>query len=232
MRDFHLIAFDFRAPAIARIVPFGVFIAFIALDSTLTELAPTLGMDPRWWYAIRVLVVAWLVIWYWRSYVELASARRVSAVQWVLALLVGVVVFALWINLNFQPLAFGVTGGFDPRKGAGEVDWALVATRLAGAALVVPVMEELFWRSFVMRWIQRQDFLGVDPKTVGFRALVIGSALFAIEHHLWFAGLLAGLMYGGLYIRTGNLWPVVLAHAVTNGMLGAWVVITGSWSFW
>ena len=232
MPDAYPTAFDFRAPAIARIVPFGVFIAFIALDSVLTEFAPAIGMDPRWWYAIRVAIVAWLLIWYWRSYVELASLRSVSAVQWALALLVGVVVFALWINLNFEPLAFGVTGGFDPRSGAGDIDWALVVTRLAGAALVVPVMEELFWRSFVMRWIQKQDFLGVDPKAMGSRALAISSALFAVEHHLWFAGLLAGLMYGWLYIRTGNLWPVVLAHAVTNGMLGAWVVHTRSWSFW
>jgi CAAX prenyl protease-like protein len=232
MPDSQPTAFDFRAPAIARIVPFGVFIAFIALDGALTEVAPTLGMDPRWWYAIRVGIVAWLLMWYWRSYVELASARSVSAFQLALALLVGAVVFALWINLNFEPLAFEVTGGFDPRTGAGEIDWALVSTRLAGAALVVPVMEELFWRSFVMRWTQKQDFLGVDPKTVGVRALAISSGLFAIEHHLWFAGLLAGLMYGWLYIRTGNLRPVVLAHAVTNSMLGAWVIYTGSWSFW
>ena len=232
MRDFQPIAFDFRAPAIARIVPFGVFIAFIALDGALTELAPTLGMDPRWWYAIRVIVVAWLLIFFWRSYVELASARSVSAREWALALLVGVVVFALWINLSFEPLAFGVAAGFDPRDATGDIDWALVATRLAGAALVVPVMEELFWRSFVMRWIQKQDFLGVAPKTVGLRALAVSSALFAIEHHLWFAGLLAGLMYGWLYMRTGNLWSVVVAHALTNGMLGAWVVYTGSWSFW
>ena len=232
MRESQATAFDFRAPALARIVPFGVFIAFIALDGALAEFAPKLGMDPRWWYAIRVVVVASLLIWYWRSYVELASARSVRAFHWALALLVGVAVFVLWINLNFVPLAFTATGGFDPRGGAGEINWGLVATRLAGAALVVPLMEELFWRSFVMRWIQKQDFLGVEPKTVGLRALAISSALFAIEHHLWFAGLLAGLMYGWLYIRTGNLWPVVLAHAVTNGMLGAWVIYTGSWSFW
>jgi CAAX prenyl protease-like protein len=232
MPDSHPTIFNFRAPAIARIVPFGVFIAFIALDGPLTELAPSLGMDPRWWYAIRIAVVAWILIWHWRSYVELASARNVRALDWAVALLAGVAVFVLWINLDFEPLAFGVAGGFDPRVAAGEMNWGLVATRMAGAALVVPVMEELFWRSFVMRWIQKPDFLSVDPKSVGLRALAVSSVLFAIEHHLWFAGLLAGLMYGWLYIRTGNLWPVVLAHAVTNGLLGAWVIYTGSWSFW
>ena len=34
----------------------------------------------------------------------------------------------------------------------------LVAVRWIGATLVVPVMEELFWRSFLMRWFQRTQF--------------------------------------------------------------------------
>jgi membrane protease YdiL (CAAX protease family) len=42
----------------------------------------------------------------------------------------------------------------------------------------------------------------------------------------------AGLAYGGLYMRSGTLWSPILAHAVTNLMLGVWVVATASWSFW
>jgi len=104
--------------------------------------------------------------------------------------------------------------------------------RLAGAALAVPVMEELFWRSFAMRWFQDHDFLKVAPARVGLKALGISAVLFALEHHLWFAGLLAGLAYGWLYIRTGNLWVPILSHAVTNGVLGAWILYTQSWEFW
>jgi CAAX protease family protein len=103
---------------------------------------------------------------------------------------------------------------------------------LAGAVLVVPVMEELFWRSFAMRWIQDHDFLAVPPSRVGLKALGIGAVLFGLEHHLWFAGILAGLAYGWLYLRTGNLWVPILSHAVTNGLLGAWVLYTRSWEFW
>ncbi len=42
----------------------------------------------------------------------------------------------------------------------------------------------------------------------------------------------AGLAYGWLYIRARNLWAPIVAHAVTNGALGAYVVTTGHWSFW
>jgi hypothetical protein len=62
--------------------------------------------------------------------------------------------------------------------------------------------------------------------------LLIASALFAIEHVQWFAGLIAGLAYGWLYIRTRTLWAPIIAHAVTNAGLGAYVVVTRQWGFW
>ena len=122
--------------------------------------------------------------------------------------------------------------GFDPRAGDGGIDWALVAVRIFGAAAVVPIMEELFWRSFIMRWIDKPEFLRLAPAAASRRALVITAILFGIEHKLWLAGILAGLAYGGLYMRSNTLWSPILAHAVTNLLLGLWVVATASWSFW
>ncbi|MDP3331927.1 MAG: CAAX prenyl protease-related protein [Methylococcaceae bacterium] len=93
-------------------------------------------------------------------------------------------------------------------------------------------MEELFWRSFIMRWIDRADFSALSPVNISTKALFISSILFASEHSYWFAGLVAGLVYGLLYIRTQNLWAPVIAHAVTNGVLGVWVLYTGHWNYW
>jgi hypothetical protein len=217
--------------SVVRILPFAVFIAFIALDGALKELAAALGTDARWWYGLRVLVVAGMLTWFWRSYEELHGIAGVRARDWLLAAGIGLAVFVLWINLDFGPLALPGVEGFDPRT-EGRIDWTLTAVRLAGAALVVPVMEELFWRSFVMRWVQRPDFLKVAPAEVGVKALAISSVLFGLEHHLWFAGLLAGLAYGWLYIRSRSLWVPVLSHAVTNAALGLWVIHTHSWQFW
>jgi len=56
--------------------------------------------------------------------------------------------------------------------------------------------------------------------------------LFGIEHNLWLAGILAGLAYGGLYIRSGKLRSAIAAHAVTNFLLGSWVVYSSQWQFW
>jgi hypothetical protein len=218
-------------PILSRALPFGVFVAFIAASGPLESVAASFGMDPRWWYGIRILVVAVLLGWFWRSYVELWPVVGVRGLDWLLSVAVGVIVFVLWINLDFEPLVFGAPPGFDPRT-QGSMDWTLVLVRIAGAALLVPVMEELFWRSFAMRWIQNHDFIAVEPKQVGLKALGISAVIFGLEHHLWFAGLLAGLAYGWVYIRTGSLWVPILSHATTNALLGAWVVYTGRWEFW
>jgi hypothetical protein len=98
--------------------------------------------------------------------------------------------------------------------------------------LVVPVMEELFWRSLVMRWIDQRDFLAADPRRATLAAFLISSGLFALEHTLWLAGLLAGLAYAWLYRRTGNLRVAIASHALTNGLLGAWILATHDWRYW
>jgi uncharacterized protein len=96
----------------------------------------------------------------------------------------------------------------------------------------VPLIEELFWRSFLMRWIAQPIFQGVAPQHVGLRAVVLSTFVFTLAHTLWLAAALAGLAYALLYVRTGKLWAAVTAHAVTNAALGAWVIATGQWRFW
>jgi hypothetical protein len=122
--------------------------------------------------------------------------------------------------------------GFEPLDARGAVDPTLYALRFIGFALVVPVAEELFWRSFLLRWIDRKRFLEGDPRTASARAFAICSALFALEHSQWLAGLVAGLVYTGLYTRTGNLWAPIASHAITNAALATWILATGRWAFW
>jgi CAAX prenyl protease-like protein len=213
-----------------RALPFAVYIALMLVEWWLGDsLAP--AVDPRWLYGIRSALVAVILVAAWKRYDELWNPPAAGVVAWGAAVGVGVVICVLWVLLDFPPLVVGESAGFDPTVD-GHVHVGFAVTRLAGSALVVPVMEEFFWRSFVMRWLEKPSFLAVDPSSVGWRALLVSSLVFATEHHLWFAGLLAGLAYGELYRRTGNLRVAVVAHAVTNGGLGAWVLVTGSWRFW
>lgn len=218
------------SPLFVRSLPFGLYIVFLVLEGLLPSWAP--GFDVRWLYSLKVGVVALALAMLWRHYVELKSYGLLPR-HLLLSLVTGLLVFVLWIKLDAGWMLMGEVGdGFNPTNSAGQIDWLLVAFRIAGAALVVPVMEELFWRSFLQRWVQQHDFLALKPAQIGLKALLIASALFAVEHMQWLAGLIAGLAYGWLYIRTRNLWAPIIAHAVTNGVLGAYVVTTGYWSFW
>ena len=222
----------FSRSACLRAVPFAVFMALLALRG----FAPAdgrWGFDVQWLYGLNLLLVGGLLAAWWREYGELARQNLPCPGEAALSVAVGLVVFGLWIHLDAPWMQLGQpAAGFVPVDAQGQLQWPLIAVRWAGAALLVPVMEELFWRSFLMRWLQAPVFEGVDPQRVGAKAVVLSTFVFMLAHPLWLAAIVAGLAYALLYRQTGKLWTAVLAHAVTNGALGVWVVQTRQWQFW
>lgn len=224
-----------QSAAFPRILPFALFMGFVAVSSMLPAPAPVPAgeFDARWVYAARAVVVGAVCLVLWSRFSELRAGPSLRPGDVLLGVGAGVLVLAIWVHLDEGWVTFQLSGGFDPRMhGSEAIDWPLTALRLLGLAVVVPVIEELFWRSFLMRWLEKQDFLAVAPERVGTRALLISSVLFALEHSQWLAGLIAGVVYGWLYMRTGRLWVPVIAHAVTNAGLGAYILLTRDWRFW
>ncbi len=209
--------------------PFALFIALLALESFLGEKAG----DTRWLTVLRPFLVAGLLALLWGHYHELHGGLRIAPRHAGLAVATGFVVFAAWIAFDHGwAVVGGEKPGFVPLGNDGRIDLTLAFLRLAGFALVVPLMEELFWRSFMLRWLSAQEFTQVDPAKVGTLAFLLSTALFASEHALWFAGLIAGAAYNLCYMRSRNLWASVLSHAVTNTTLGAFILVTGQWRLW
>jgi CAAX prenyl protease-like protein len=219
----------FNRAALARIVPFLIFLGFIAVADVL-ERQHVGAAALRWLYPAQFLATAACLALYWRHYTEIHTFD-LGWRQAALAIVVGALVFVLWISLTASWMRIGSVRGYDVTD-AGELNLVLLAFRLAGAALLVPLMEELFWRSFLLRWIDQADFSALDPRAVSVKALVISIVLFGFEHQLWLAGIIAGIAYSALYVRCRTLWISILAHAVTNGLLGCWIVATHRWEFW
>jgi CAAX prenyl protease-like protein len=186
----------------------------------------------QWLVVGRAAVIGLVLLWFWRGYDELRLPKPAQPADWLLAVAFGGAVFLAWIVLDQDWAVLSRPTGYVPLAEDGSIDLVHAVARLAGLALVVPVMEELFWRSLVLRWIERHDFQSVAPREVGWRAFAITTALFALEHERWLAGALAGATYNWLYMRSGNLWVSIVAHMVTNGILGLWVLQTGNWEFW
>jgi hypothetical protein len=181
-------------------------------------------------YPIKTVAVA-ASLWYFRkSYTELK--QKLSLLSTALAVVVGLIVFAIWIlPEGYYPLLGD--SEFNPYKFEKQpLVITLVVFRLIGAALVVPVFEELFWRSFVIRWIISSEFKQVPLGKFTWVSFGLTVVFFGIEHHHWLPGLFAGAIYNALLYKTKNLWPCIVAHSVTNLVLGFYVLYTRQWGFW
>ena len=219
-------------PVLARAIPFLLFIAFLMAGSWIAPWTKPYGISADELAIARGVIVALVLAWFWKSYVELHHPGPASLVQWLLAAGAGLIVFWAWIELGQAGAEGKHSGQFVPLLADGSLDWPKALLRLAGLALVVPIMEELFWRSLVLRWIDRHDFLTLPPRQVGLGAFIFATALFALEHDQWLAGAVAGIIYSGLYMWSGNLWVPILSHVVTNAALGIWILNTSNWHYW
>ncbi len=122
---------------------------------------------------------------------------------------------------------------FDPfEKLSPAQAYAWIAIRLFGASVVVPIMEELFWRGFIIRWIINADFRRVNIGRFTWTSFITTSVLFGLEHNRWCVGILAGVLYNLLLYRTKSLYACIIAHGITNLGLGVYVITAHQWAFW
>ncbi len=163
---------------------------------------------------------------------------RPSAGTLALAVGLGLAVAAVWVGLDSVYPRFGSAGkrvGFDPNaiaSTAGRVGF--IAVRLFGLILLVPLFEELFWRSLAIRYVvDPDDFTRVPIGKVTPMAAGATAVVFAMAHPVeWLPALLTGLAWAWLIHRTKNLTACVVSHATANLALGIYVLTSHDWKFW
>lgn len=205
------------------IIPFAIFIV-ISLIGSQFELGTYFS------YPVKTIAVVIALFIYRKNYVELC--QKIALKSMFVAFLVGIIVFTVWI----------LPEGLYPTLGKSQFNpylfesksWIifLITFRLIGAVLVVPIFEELFWRSFLIRWIIDQDFKKVPIAKFTWLSFILTVIFFGLEHDRWLVGMAAGAIYNGLLYQQKNLWSCIIAHAVTNLALGIYVLITEQWGFW
>lgn len=218
-----------RHPALPWVLPFAVFMLLLAAE-------PYLGLPDRAALALRLLVPAAVVVLFSRKVLDF----RCASPLW--SALIGVGVFLLWIapdvlipgyrdSILFQNSLTGtLKSTLSPEA---RTDYLAIALRVARAALLVPIVEELFWRGWLMRWLAKPDFESLPIGHYETRAFWLTAILFALEHGpYWEVGLITGAVYNGWLVRTRRLGDLILAHAVTNACLAAFVMWSGRWELW
>ncbi len=227
------------SPSWVRVIPFGLYLVFLSLTAGAEWIAEHYPSQPVfsafatvWHYPIKIAIVGMLLLAFWSRYEELKAPLVTSLAELGLAVGVGILVYLAWVRMDWAWATQGITSGYNPFEDTGWTGWGLAGIRLFGASVVVPVMEELFWRSFLLRYLIAPTFRTVPLGMFTPLSLVMTTAFFGFEHHLWLAGMLAGLAYTLLLYYTKRLWPCIIAHGVTNLCLGVHVLVTHEWRWW
>jgi CAAX prenyl protease-like protein len=217
-------------PNLGYAAPFVAYVGLMAAERAT-------GMPLGWFYPIRLLLVIAILLLVSRPYLALRPQM-----PWA-SLAIGAAVFLIWIgpDVIFGPnyrhhwvFENSLTGGATSSvTGSLQVSRLFILIRILGSVVVVPIVEELFWRGWLMRWLVQKEFLKVPLGTYVPSVFWIVAVLFASEHGpYWEVGLAAGVIYNWWLIRTKTLADCILAHAVTNGLLAAYVVGAGHWQYW
>jgi hypothetical protein len=218
---------DGQRATVGYVAPFAAFVGCMALEKMV--------FHSQHLYVVRCLAVLAVIVAFSRPYLSLRASRPASSIA------IGIAVFAIWIAPDtlfgyrhhwlFENALTGSTvSTLAPGDQAG---FLFLTVRALGSTLLVPIVEELFWRGWLMRWLILPDFTKVALGTYTPLAFWGVALLFASEHGpYWEVGLLAGAIYNWWMLRTRNLADCMLAHAVTNGALSAYVMATGAWRYW
>jgi CAAX prenyl protease-like protein len=217
------------SPIHARMGPYAVLLVLTVLQDSTTQ-----GTFRFWMYFVKMLIGLWC-IWDVRDLVPEARWK----LSWE-AVLVGILVCALWVGLDpfypkFNLLFKGDTEPWNPFKQLGQhsaLAWFFVAIRIFGSALIVPPIEEAFYRSFLYRYFVRTDFEAMPFRQFHWLSWVVTSCIFGFSHYQWLGGILCGLLYQGLVIHKNRLGDAMTAHGITNFLLGVWIVWQNDWKFW
>jgi membrane protease YdiL (CAAX protease family) len=235
-----------RFPLAIRVVPFLIFLG-------LTFGQGACGEASRYWFYAAKTVVGAVMLWViWPSVAELRWHFSWEAVA------AGCGVFVLWIGSEgWYPDLFTLQRDYlcplfkkigleslcsknqtnplpwNPHTQFGPgLAWAFVVVRLLGSAVIVPPLEELFYRSFVYRYLVKPDFQSVPLGLFRWWPFFLTSLVFGLSHREWLAGILCGFVYQGLVCYTKRLGDAMVAHALTNALLGGYVIVRGAWHFW
>jgi uncharacterized protein len=230
------------------LLPFLVFMLVGALEPTPEKAGgAAIGLSIPyayypWVYVAKIALTVVAIAFVWPGYRDFPL--RLS---W-LAIVVGVVGGPLWIGLCSLDveracvpyldrvglgwlIAAGDRAAFNPfQQLAGPSAWAFLAVRFFGLVVVVPLIEEFFLRGFVMRFVVERDWWKVPFGTASGLAIVLGTAVPMLMHPgellaaaVWFS------LVTWLMLRTRSIWDCVVAHALTNLILGIYVVLSGTW---
>jgi hypothetical protein len=205
-----------------------------------------LGLEYRHYpliYTMKIALTVAAMIFVWPGY-----RQYQGRFSW-LGLSVGVLGAAAWIGLaawqhQWMPTLAEKTGiewfktlgqrsAFNPLEQLSDqplAAYGFMAVRLLGLIFVISVVEEFFLRGFLMRFVMAEKWWDVPFGNVTLLAVIAGTLAPVLMHPqeavaalVWFSAVT------WLMIRSRSIWDCILAHAITNLLVGIYVIASGQW---
>jgi hypothetical protein len=221
-------------PWLPYVAPMAAFLILTAFEGLLPkrdgQTAPLAYATAYGIKAVLVTTVAWACRSTWRD-----LHPRPSVTILAVSVALGLAVAALWVGLDGKIPPLPLTArraALDPGQLPAAARTAFLTVRFYGLVLLVPLVEELFWRSFLVRWIAHQDFRRVPIGRVTPLAAVVTAGLFALAHPEWLPALITGFLWVGLLRWSRSVAACFVSHLVANLALGVWILARGAWHLW
>ncbi|MEI8340738.1 MAG: CAAX prenyl protease-related protein [Verrucomicrobiota bacterium] len=219
----------------AFIAPFAVFLLLLGLNQGVQSLfgggRTFLLVSPQYWiYPLQTVVCGAILVHYWPLY----QLKRFAKPG--LTILAGVIALMIWIAPQLFFNAAPRCDGFNPSLFQDNYPLFIIVVfmRFLRSVVIVPLLEEIFWRGYLLRDLINQNFTTVAIGSFSWLSFGVVTAGFCLEHSAadWPAAALTGVLYNLVIYRTRSLSSCVLAHAVTNFILGLYIMNTKQWGFW
>jgi uncharacterized protein len=225
-------------PAQACIIP---FVVYLLGSSQLSR------FSSDWYplaYAFLATVTALTLWWLLPRSLRVQFFTIHRNVGW--GVIAGVVGIGFWIVMSHLHLEKWLTQGLPEWLQVGErasynplaelsgpvAKIGFVSIRLIGIAIIVPIVEELFWRAFLLRWTIDPEWEKVPVGTYTLQSCLTVCLLFTLAHPEWFAAAGYCLLLNGLLYWKRDLWQCIVAHSTSNFLLVVYVLLTGHWFLW
>ncbi|MBI1324846.1 CAAX prenyl protease-related protein [bacterium] len=222
------------APAWAYVLPFAVFLVGTNLEGQAENDDGTMiGERYAVIYCVKILAVLATMFVSRKAWRDLKPLPGLGTV--LLSVAIGAFVTVFWIGLDglYPPLpeSLGKRSAFDPTQLEPATKWLFLIFRTLGLVAIVPVIEELFMRDFILRYVTDPDWQKIAPWAFNPTAAVVSLGLFVAGHPEWFPALLCGILWLWLLRKSKSVSALVISHAVANLGLGVYSVATGDWRF-
>lgn len=207
------------------VIPIAIFLLITQFEGDAKENFPYV-------YIGKVVLVTAVLIFFRQNWKDIKFESK-----WILpSVVVGIIVFVVWIwgDPLTPHFKFMARDAFNPMSQIANdgLRGTFIAFRFYGLILLVPVMEELFWRSFLLRYASNPDWEKLAIGSFTATGFIIVALLFGFSHPEWAVAIFTACAYALLLRWSRSVFACIVAHSVSNAALGIYVMKTGAWQYW